>query len=167
MELASNPRGTTAADEFGALYQAWFAAIHGHDREWFERTLADDYRLQAFVGDDAGRPRRLELDKAEFIAFDMLIESCDIEALEVTAQVYGDVAISSMVARDAIVLPAAIPAAVQPVVDKIGFAGDLAHAVDGGMTALYASAWRREHGRWRCFNHQLVAVLGPAGTEPR
>jgi hypothetical protein len=167
MKLASNPREATAAEEFGALYEAWFGAIHTHDREWFEGAFADDFRLQALLTDDAGRPRRVELDKSEFIAFDMLIERCEIEALDIDARIHGDVAISSMVARDTITLPAVIPAEVQPVVDKIGFGGDLGQALDGGMTALYASAWRSEVGRWRCFNHQLVAVLGPAGAELR
>jgi ketosteroid isomerase-like protein len=147
-----------ASSAFRDLYQAWIDAIKRGDREWFERTLTDDFVFFVFLRDDDGVRRTVTLDKAEFISFDMLMVEIYAEVVEADAVVKGDLAISWLVADDRVVLgePNDFQRAVM---DKIEMTGDAARVTAEGFRGFYSTSWRREQDGWRAFSHELAGVL--------
>lgn len=149
----------SAAAEFQQLYEDWFRAIEQHDRDWFERTITDDFVELLFLKNDDGSPHIVQLGKQEFVTLDMLIADSAVKAIAVDAVVVGDLATSWLLADDRITLSAAATAEDRAILDKVGFKGDVSAALDQGMRALYCSAWRRAPHGWTCFSHQLLGVV--------
>ena len=73
--------------EMRDLYQRWFAAIPGHNRAFFERTLADDWHYTNYLGEVRG--------KAEYLEYIVPVPSDSVanELVELKVRCYDSLAV--------------------------------------------------------------------------
>jgi hypothetical protein len=134
--------------QFKALYDEWGAAIANHQYEWFERHFAQD-----FLGTAQPWPT-LSVNKQQMIDLDRSITTMDVEWLNVKAQRFGDVVLTSGIVKynKEEFKQGAIIAEGMPT-------GDQLSALSNGKKVLYINGWRHNGIHWQIFDHHMVGVV--------
>jgi hypothetical protein len=134
--------------EFKSLYDDWGDAISNKRWEWFERHFAADFlgTAKPWPGLFVNKQKMIELDKA--------IEKMDVEWLQVTAQRFGDVVLTSGVVkyREEAFKPGAT------IADGMPTGSDLSSLVNG-KSVLYIGGWRHNGRDWQVFDHHMVDLV--------
>jgi hypothetical protein len=138
--IAATVRPAPSEPEFRAIYEAWYRAIAEHDREWFERTLADDFRYIHFEGG--------VWDKQQLIDVDMSVDATEVtwHEIDVTELTPGIAAVvGRYTAWDAI--------SDEHVTDS------MRATLGDGLTLRWNALWRHEDGRWQVFLHHGTMIV--------
>lgn len=133
----------------GAIAQLkrWVNGLMTGDFDVLEEVLAPDFQFtveQRFAG---GR-----MNKAQFIAFDRKIKSCEITLLGITARKMGNLVTSLVFAEVTEEFQGDLGPDMPP-------AEEMAAVMQGARMA-YGSGWRMgENGQWQCFSHHIFGFI--------
>jgi hypothetical protein len=155
--------GTPAAYEFRRYYEAWTNACSTRDRDWFDRTIADDFRGIIFSPCSTGAARAVIYDKPRYTDLQMLTVRPYVRMLTVSAVIEGKLAASTLLTfTQATYSTCADDALLRVMRDVSSVPRAYRVGMETGMTALYSTTWRRAGSGWQCLSHQAVGIVTAA-----